>query len=342
MVLNAFNYHLPLSPEAKTAISTTRESDLYKVLDGTSAGEYWAILGPALMGKSTFLLQLKNHLNASHYMYFRIKECPTKKNNFYRFLEQQWVRCIPAKRKPFSNLKGNAYTPELNFYSFLEKLKPKGNHRLIIVFDEIDRLPYIKDLLSLWRKIFHEQSQNNPLHRYAVIVSCSMDLIAQTVGPTSPFNIAKKVYLNDFSFEESKKLLADGLKQSGIDIEPEAEERLLFHLSGHPQLLQHAGYLMVEESATSRRQTIGSDSIDNTLYKMIETNAVLNIFRKDIEMDHQLRELVSGICAGKNIKYYPYKEFSFSRAGAITNHNSYCGIRNPLYEKFIKGELLKL
>jgi hypothetical protein len=309
-------------------------------MGGIRKGDYWSILGPKQIGKTTFLHQIKKEFPHAYYIYFNLKSSsPRKPENFYQRLIHTLVAEIPCQRIKANSSQWKKYSPELGFFEFLKAFKSKhDSKKIILLFDDIDDFPFLKTFLSLWRKVFHERREKEQLNKYAVIVCGSHDLIAATIDPISPFNIAENIVLEDFSKEDSEKLITEPMKHLNIEITHKAKEKLLSQTSGHPQLLQQACYILVDRAIISKRG-ITEKAVEEVIQDLFTTNVSLRILQQDLDKDRKLEHLVMDVLSGKKQKFHPNKEYSLAGAGPIVDRNSYCAIRNPVYEECIKNLL---
>lgn len=339
MYYNPYKFNGSLDLVKDKPVCIPRKEEINKVLSGLLKGDYWAVLGPRQTGKTTFLKQVKNTSANTHHVFFNFKAAPANNNDFYQWFIYKLENEIPYKRTKFS-IRRRQSAPGLELFNFLEKFTPDDDKRIIMIFDDIGYLPYAAGFLSTWKRIFHERHYKKELLRYSVIISGAVDVIDLISGPGSPFDMAKTIYMKDFSQKESEILLDEPLKKLNIQVEPNAREELLLHLAGHPQLLQHACHLFVEKAYTSNKIITVKEV--NYIREMLKVkNSTLDILRETITKHSRLQRLVEDILSGRRKKFYPHKDFYLLGAGAIVNRDDYCAIRNPLYEEFLIAELDK-
>jgi hypothetical protein len=336
---NPYQYAGQLDPQDPNLIFNNREEDVNRVIQGIRRGDYWTILGPRQIGKTTFLFLLKHQFKEANYIDFDFQVAHSNEKKFYQWLIYQFQEKIPNKKKKYKNIERDS--PALSFINFLENFKPKEEKKIILLFDEIDNLGFLRNFLHVWRKVFHKRIQKKELYRYAVIITGSVDLIEATIGQNSPFNIAKTLYIKDFSDVESEKLIVEPLNHLNIRIEQGAKEKLLTQISGHPQMLQHACYLLVER-AKALNEPITIKDVDVVIERLFNENASLDLLKHNIKKDDILKNLVKDILRGNIIKFAPYAEYAISGAGAIKEEDSYCAIRNEVYKAFLMNLLAPL
>lgn len=339
MVRNPYRYTGPLDPEKDKLVCVSRDNDVDKVYKGIIWADYWAILGPRQIGKTTFLRQIGKKYPDGHYVHFDFSLAPDSEETFYKWLINKIKEEIPSESLSEESRSGENSEPELRFFDFLLNFKPKvDGKKIILLFDEIERIPSLRTFLRLWRSVYHERYRKPILHKYSVLITGSVDLVHLTVGKTSPFNVAKFLYLKDFSDAESERLITDPFDQFHIEIEKSAKEKMITQLSGHPQLLQHSCSKLFE-IANLKKICITEKEVDDVFKILFVENQSFDTLREDIKFDI-LEELVREILLGEKKVYYPYKDFSIEGAGAIVkDEKGFCSIRNELYKTFLKGLL---
>ncbi len=306
MIKNPYKYKGPLDPVADKLACVPRSKDIKKVTDGIAKGDYWAILGPRQIGKTTFLHLLQHKFKNAHYLYFDFELSPGSDDNLYQLLIGRFLERIPSEQTKNDFINGKNYPPARRFFNFLEKFKPKDNKKIILLFDEIDSLPTINDFLHLWRTVNHERYQYQALNRYNVLVTGAKELISLTLGPNSPFNVAEILYLKDFSEEESEELIKEPMKKLGIAIEDKAVGKLLEQTSGHPQLLQHACHILVDSAMKSNR-IITENDVDHAITELFISSLSLNTLAHDLEENEELMDFIKDIFIGKKGNFISIK-----------------------------------
>jgi hypothetical protein len=338
---NPYEYAGPLDPVKNNLVCAPREDEVRKVIDSIRKGKYWMILGSRQIGKTTFLRLIKKEYKHANYVYINFEVAPKEEKNFYQWLVEQFLKKIPNKKAKFNTITAN--DPDVSFYNFLTYFRPKAEERIILMFDEIDKLEFLSGFLHLWRKVYHERIENKELERYIVITTGSMNLLRVTRGPNSPFNIAKTLQLQDLSKEESEKEIIDRpLVHLNIKIEPEAKQMLWSQISGHPQLLQHACFIMLE-NVKNTKESLTPEDVNKAIKRLFRDNNIsLNTLKEDLQENNKLRDIVADILKEKDILFHPYKYLALLGAGAFKEDKEtfFCKIRNPVYKEFI-NDILK-
>ncbi len=337
MTKNPYKYKGALDPFKDQLVCIPRLKDLNRVIAGTESGEYWNILGSRQVGKSTFLRQIQNHLHNEYPIYLSFEVSPETKENFYQWLTDNICERIPAMKK---RIKINEkLDPKNRFLDFLEKFQPLKDKKIILLFDEIEGTPSLKDFLDIWRTVHESRYDKKSLERYAIITAGSTDLIALSVGRTSPYDVAENLYLKDFSDKESEILITRPFEKLGIIIEPKAIQELFSQSGGHPQMLQHACFKLVN-TALSQGRSISEKDVAEALYSLTKENTTISLLKTDLEKEPKLQKLTKSILKGVANTFSPNWRFSIAGAGCIVeDENQCCRIRNQVFKRVIEDIL---
>lgn len=340
MIGNPYKYTGPLDIEEDRLVVVPRAEELDRVINGIGEGKFWAIMGPRQIGKSTFLRQLEN-IMANHFycLSFSFETFPPGEENFYQWLIGQFRKQIPSEPVEDTREVGH-FASHFKFYYFLEKFKPKEhNKKVILFFDELERIPSVKNFLHLWRQVFHERNRIQGLNRYNIVITGASDLLALTAGPNSPFNIAEKLYLQDLSYSETAKLIDEPFARLGISIDQNAREEIIAQTSGHPQLTQQLCRFLVDTAGKENRGIV-KDDVDKAIEYLFRESINLDTLKLTLDNNSKLERLTRDILGGAVLKYHPRKEFGVTGAGPIVeNESQCCTIRNKIYERFLRDIL---
>lgn len=338
MIQNPFRFNGPLDPNRDIPVCVPRPKEIDEIGFGILKGEYWAILGPRQIGKTTLLNLIQDHFKNAHYIYFNCEIAPNGEKDFYQWIISRLEKEIPANQSKGSWAPDDAIL-NLSFLDYLESFVPDEDKRIILLFDEIDGLPFLTAFLRTWRVAFHNRIEKEELRRYILITTGGNNLVDLTIGATSPFNIANVLNLDDFTPEESKKLVDDSFSSLSIGIDEKAKEKLLSQLNGHPQMLQQTCNILLNNIGTSRKPITETD-VDDALEELLRKSHVLDTLRQDITRDSTLRNLLWDIFTGEKKKFFPHTKYAMLGAGAIKETDSFCTIRNEIYKKYF-GNILK-
>jgi hypothetical protein len=336
MLKNPYKYKGPLDPIKNKIVLVPRKDNLSRVIAGIKAGEYWGIFGLRQIGKTTFLRQIKNRFKNAHHIYIDFEVSPEKEENFYQWLMEEFTKFSSQPDLVQNiNMKFKNYSPDFKFTKFLEEFKPLKYPKMVLLFDEIERIPFLEKFLLIWRKVYINRDEQKQFNLYSVVITGSAELVGLTKGKTSPFNIAEHLYMKDFSTDESHRLIDEPFKKLGIEIEAVAKEKLVILISGHPQMLQHACSKLAD-IATKEKRIISENDVDDVINILMKENMTIDTLREDLKKSRKLEKLIKDIFKGKKKNYLAYREFSFKGAGPIVeDEKHFCTIRNKVYEKFL-------
>ena len=306
---NPYKFKGPLDPVKDELVCVPRKDQIKEVGRGITWGEYWAIIGPRQFGKTTFLRQLEKDYTDQYYISFDLQVSPKTEKDLYQWIAEKLIEEIPTEST--GKIDAGNIKDSINFLAFLMGLKLKSDKKkIVLLFDEIELIPSIKNFLHVWRKLFHERNHKKELEKYSIIITGSVDLIKETKGETSPFNIARIHYIESFSDSESEKLINDPFKKSGIKIDKNAKEKLISEISGHPLLLQQTCHILFE-NASKHKKDITVKDVDDAIETLLKKCDNLDTLGQDFKLNAILEELTREILGGQKLRYLPYKEFTY-------------------------------
>jgi energy-coupling factor transporter ATP-binding protein EcfA2 len=326
----------PLDPQTDRLVCIQRKESVKEIITGLKKGDYWSILGPGQSGKTTLLRLVGRAVPDAYCIYVDFEISHKTEGKFYQWLMDVFLGEIPSRQTPVIRIDENDYDAPYHFLDFLETFRPRDEtKKIVLLLDNIDAFPFAKSFLLLWRSVYHEKHQYKQLRCYGLIITGSSDLISLTGGPHSPFNIAQKLYIEDFSARESEILIDVPLKFLNIQIQPGAKKKLISEINGHPQMLQHACHMMVEAAIESNRVITGKH-VETAINNLFHTNVNLDILKQHLIRDAEFKALIVEILKGKPKQFRPHREQSLTAEGAVTRQGDYCSIRNRVYKEFLK------
>lgn len=349
-----YKYDEPLDPETDHLILVRRWKQLNEVINDIRKGKFWAIYGPRKIGKTTFLKQIYDELCGAFYcIHIDFTACPKDTRVFYNWLMKQILKTLPAKLVDGFTVKiPTGRNPENRFLQFLRCLRLEQDTKkdnIIFLFDEIEKVASIDSFLNVLRMVHEGRNTDNTLKKYqSVLITGSKNLLKLSGGETSPFNIAGQLYLKDFSREETREFIDrtfanleekikahNGNENLNIKVEENAKEELYDHLSGHPQMLQHALYILAQKAKLEKR-SIDKEDVDFAVDEIYRENSILTILKRQVRNDETLQKLIVDILQEKKIPYFAFEEYAIKGAGAIKeDKDKNCVIRNQVFEEYL-------
>jgi tRNA A-37 threonylcarbamoyl transferase component Bud32 len=276
-------------------------------------------------------------LNKSAYtINFNLQVSPKSAETFYQSIIDRLMDKIPSKKKE-TKRKYNDLPHE--FLDFLEDFKPRENKKIVLLFDEIEGVPSVKDFLKIWRTVYNDRYHKRGFKKYAIVLTGSSELLSLTTGRTSPFNISEQLYMKDFTDEESERLIDMPFRKLDIKIDSNAKAELISQIKGHPQMLQQACYELVEIALKGTKSTWEED-VETAINILFKRNTAIDLLKYELRKDKKIKKLIKDILNGAKKTYHLYKEYSIAGAGCIIEDaHSHCAIRNKVYEKFLADYL---
>ncbi|MCP4109877.1 MAG: hypothetical protein GY749_30885 [Desulfobacteraceae bacterium] len=212
-----------------------------EILEGLYNGHSFAVLGGRRIGKTSFLMQIKDDLikeDIVHFhplpRYFDLREVGNATpdilfEKIYNLVIQEieappWENGAPSKEYE-------------NFKKHLDNINPILNQKygadwlIILLVDEMDTIgrSLPDDQFFFYLRNFLMQSQ---FHRHFRIVATGMKELERLIDDSSPLNFFRNFYLGILKDEDARKLLSFGFTDKH-------DTDFLFELTGkHPFLLQ--------------------------------------------------------------------------------------------------------
>lgn len=208
----------------------------------------------------------------------------------------------------------------------------RQSKNVVIALDEVGSLtksPWAETFFTSLRVFFNERAFSATYWNHLTFVMVGAfhprDLIKDEY--ISPFNVAARIRLNDFSREQVQLLVSKGpWTRSQTDI---LADRIYYWTNGQPYLTQLiCSYLPVTATTEDVDVTIGRlrREDENHLPPILERLA----------KDPKLSEYVKRISTGQRIKYYPRENKRHAQLELLgvvkEDSEGYCIVRNQIYK----------
>jgi len=367
-----FKYTGPLDPEHDSLVSIARHEELKEVVKGVSNQTYYAIVGPRQIGKTTFLFQLlreiSENLHGFQGIYLTLEDLVhVKHEDFYKNFARKIISSLSSRyeiqpaslreryKTVTSNLdlkdfllelaKAKLRSPEPDLDDDCIDFEPRAPKeykglKFILLVDEIDAIPQdiMIEFVKTVRSIFIERLSVAGFKGYTMILCGSADLASLTYGKTSPFNIAKVIYIKDFSFEEIHEWLIRSFQYFGIQFSDSFAHMLFEQTEGHPYLTQLLCSRIMKRLRKEDRSKASLDDFQEIDQIITDGDVNLLTTLERIKKDELLQEMTLKILKGDSIRYSRTHDiiYHLELAGAIRRKDEYCRIRNPIFEKFLR------
>jgi NAD-dependent SIR2 family protein deacetylase len=221
------------------------------------------------------------------------------------------------------------------FLSDIAVFAADANRRVVIALDEIGAVtfPGATEFFSVLRDVYNSRQAETEFKRLTFLLTGSFhprDLIKD--DKISPFNIAHRVRLADFTLAQVSELVGKGIWTE--EQVATLAERIHYWTDGQPYLTQLlCSYL--DPNAPSADVDVSVEQLrredENHLPPLLER----------LNSDDKLRKYVDRILAGERIKFYPRenrRQAQLELLGVIkADEEGYCIIRNRIYEQSLLG-----
>ncbi|NJN96085.1 MAG: tetratricopeptide repeat protein, partial [Anaerolineales bacterium] len=292
-----------LSPDAPSYIKRSADTVLYSLI---SEGRPGYVVAPSQMGKTSLMIHTAGKLAPQQQASIAMIYLSGLSSDIEL---EAWYLGLVTRLNFLLNLTVDTETwwaahtsliPPERFIQFLrEKVLAETSGTVVLFFDEIEVLSGLKvaaDFLSTLRLIYETRITEPDFQRLNFVLLgtvFSADFV--TNSKWSPFAIAQKIELTDFSREEIQPLRA-GL----ADVDPKQAQtilsRIYYWTSGQPYLTQKLCLAIAELIDQGHEQLTDTtvDRLVETLFLSSASNRDLNLFaiRENIANHPQHRQLL--------------------------------------------------
>jgi GAF domain-containing protein len=210
------------------------------VLMGLRAGEFCALLGPISSGKSDVLRYVHDQLEATRWLSLSVDLSELQalsEADFFGAL----VNAISGQLSTLELLPVPLdvhLSPGLGFGAFLTEQVSSLDCDLVLLIDHLEAIPndLVRALLRSLRVVHQGQTIDGT--RLMVAVAGAFSLGTLTLGPTSPFNIARPVFLGDLTWDQDVALIVQELAALGVQASELTRRYLRLATAGDPGLIR--------------------------------------------------------------------------------------------------------
>ncbi|MEM7537855.1 MAG: AAA-like domain-containing protein [Chloroflexota bacterium] len=251
-----FNTHGPVNPTEHYVVP--RQKRLNSLIAQIRRGHYFTIYAPRQMGKTTLLRNLRDYFKtqpqfipiALSFQLFEHWAVDEFLKEFGRLLTRQLLAGCRAKHPgQFDVVQAAIDKYPLNGYAnfwrlFDELALVAPDIHVILLIDEFDGTPTeaISPLLQTWREFYLASEPPRSLH--SVILLGLQNIATLKLGRSSPFNIARQLELDNFTFQQVQTLLAEYTADDGRRFAVDTLEAFYEQTGGHPFLVNRLAALI--------------------------------------------------------------------------------------------------
>lgn len=311
-----------------------RDELVAKVATHLQRNEYVSVLAPRQTGKTTFLHEIRRQIgDGCFYVDFE----GTK----YADLADLSHDLAGRIGVPYDVFQDTGQRQSGVFSRFLKSLKePLGR---VFLIDEIRSLAQLSiEFLRNIRAYYNESFDQEPTRVHKFVIAGSIDLADLTLDAdpnVSPYNIAIPLHLEDFA---SKDVQAFVGRRADAAFSKQSIERIFEYTNGHPYLVQFlCNYLyglpmdVVEKKLDNLEALINECAIEGS----INLQSMVEHLWENTEQSQRVLKLLDRILKGERIPFTESNGFIrklWLQEGCIRNDQSYCAIRNPIYEVVLR------
>ncbi|MBI2946821.1 MAG: AAA-like domain-containing protein, partial [Verrucomicrobia bacterium] len=318
-----------------------------ELFDGLLKGEFCYVLTSRQMGKSSLMVRTSNKLRVKGINVAALDLTAIGQN----LTPEQWYDGLALRlgrqlklEDEFEDFwkKNERVSPVQRFFSALRDVAMASRPGPLVIFvDEIDTvrsLPFSTDeFFSAIRECYNRRTEDPEFNRLTFCllgVATPSDLIRDT--RTTPFNIGRRIELNDFTEGEAAPL-ANGLGRESR-IAAKLLERILYWTNGHPYLTQRLCQSVADDPAVTSPG--GVDRLCETLFlshraRERDDNLLFvreRLLRSETELA-SLLSLYEKVRAAKRVRDEETNPFAgiLRLSGIARVVNGYLAVRNRIY-----------
>jgi hypothetical protein len=327
----------PLGPD-ETHLYVERAED-GEVAANVRSGDYVALIGARLTGKTSLLLRLRRNLLKAEHVPVYLDLSPAKdakQREWYSYLHDIIQQQL---KRTFAELSIPSFDSPWSFHESLRGISTNltSSERIVVLLDEVSAIPpsITGPFFSTVRAIFNERESQAEFGRYAFVMAGAFIPDKLVDDPkVSPFNIAEHIYMSDGEISDVR-FLTEKLRSIEIDVSEEVSERIYHWTDGHLYLTQRLCSIL--EEIGERHPTV--ELVNRSVDELIGDKGVRRIYRK-LDKNPVLQATAEEILTGA-------KRRRFNRATLIVTKleliglvkedpDGYCVIRNRVYRRALR------
>lgn len=325
---------------------TDEDSDIYidRVADNEALSNllnmnYLLLIEPRQQGKTSLINRLI-HNSVMERMVFSYIDVTTPErtsakdwyNTLCPRILSQLSHIVPRNKWPYIP---NTSVEWRDFLYQLSILADKAGFRIVIALDEIGaaRFPGATNFFSVMRDIFNSRQIEKSLRRLTFILSGCFhprDLIKD--DNISPFNIANRVRLLDFTPEHVIEIVNRGIEK--VNKATSIADRIFYWTGGQPYLTQWiCSYLQ-------RHSSINDVDMCIEYLRREDENHLPSIL-EHLKANKKLSQYITKLQSGERIKFYPRENKWQAQLELLSllksDKEGFCVIRNRVYDIVLRN-----
>ncbi|UCH95042.1 MAG: AAA-like domain-containing protein, partial [Candidatus Aminicenantes bacterium] len=254
------------------------EAAISEIIHNVRGGDYCTILGPPYCQKSFLLEDVKNRLQATGdevcvLLDLQKVDFATDDDFLAAFAATLWT-ILRTKTKIKQPPSLDKVKDEQSLKFFIQNCVELFKRDLVLHIDHLERIRIgpLKSLLLVLRAIYNERDTDAP-HWLGVVTASSLSIAELSLGPTSPFNIARPTVVKDLNQTECEKLIDCILGQRGTNIRPSARIRLIQATGGDRYLIARLCNYCAELVSDKKNKQLTKREIEQAFTWFLNTEA---------------------------------------------------------------------
>lgn len=337
--MSVFWYSGALPSDTSMFVGRDHELGYISRLCDGEVERYVIILGARQSGKTSLLYQLPNHLSPrAQVVVVNLQGLPRGKSaEVFQYIAEELVVELSGEGPTIDSIHNAA-----SLRNLLCDLMPKRT--TVICIDEIGTIePLAADDLANALRSFHQdrlRSRYEALRHYVFVLAGGVELYRLAASNVSTlYSISARIYLGDLSRSASDELLMRGFRNLGMK-QPIAGilcEQIFQHAYGHPYLTQRFGGF-VEQSIAGHGRAPTSADLANLAADLADDDANIVSLTKSLE-EEELLAKARLLAHGEKMPFSRIASVPsrLELIGLTRKEGENCVIRNPIYERVIRG-----
>ncbi|MCP4601097.1 MAG: GAF domain-containing protein [Proteobacteria bacterium] len=248
-----------------------------EIVHNVREGRYCAILGPPYSQKSLLLNDVKAQLGEDGdkvCVLVNLHEIGSVADEDFWPVFAAILNAQLEQIQVVSRLSPENVADERSLQRFLQNCAKSLNRDLVLLLDHLERLRIgpLRSLLRVLRAVYNERDANAP-YRLSVVTTNSLSIAALALGPTSPFNMAHIVLVQDLTLAESGELVDCIVRQKGIKITAAGRQRCFQATHGDRYLLTQLCTRCVELSVEASKKQVTKREVEQAITWFMDKQA---------------------------------------------------------------------
>jgi len=340
MTVHPFVTGGPVPPDSPVYIERDADDKVRRCL---LRMEYIALIEPRQQGKTSLIHRLAYTLSPDYVFAYAnaMRLDKSSEVSWYASLCRKLLRkvhFIPRVERPSPPRNGSGWG---DFVADLAERAKETGHYLVIALDELGDvwMDWRIGFFSNIRAVFDERPNEPCLQHLTFILAGTYNPRVLISDPrTSPFNVAQRVHLPDFTLAQTGELVAH-LELSADDASA-ITRRIHYWTDGQPYLTQRLCRTLAEGEVPSTPE--GVDLAVERLYREDANHLPRILEALDSEKHPRLRRYVERVLDGHRPQFRPASEGRYHGPLALigilkADDDGRCKVRNRIYKQALKG-----